>query len=107
MTRILFISGNDEPQAVEAENGQSLMQTALFHGIAGVEALCGGASACGTCHVYIEHDKAGALVPAEQTEQDLLDFLTLKRENSRLACQIQVAPELDGLVVRMPEFQEG
>jgi 2Fe-2S ferredoxin len=83
----------------------TVMETARKNDIEGIEAECGGACACATCHVYVEEawrEKTGS--PSEM-EEDMLDFAFEVRETSRLSCQIKVTDDLDGLVVRIPEKQ--
>jgi len=106
MTRITFVSHDGTAETIEAEVGQSVMDAAKRHGINGIEAMCGGACACATCHVLVGDEWLARLPSATPEEGDLVDFLTLKRANSRLSCQISVQPELDGLVLHLPEFQE-
>lgn len=105
MPKITFIQPNGSQQTVEAENGLTVMEVAKKNLIDGIEAECGGACACATCHVYIDDsckDKAGK---ASAMEEDMLDFAFDVRETSRLSCQIKVSPELDGLVLRVPAKQ--
>ena len=105
MPKITFIEFSGTARTVDADNGATVMETALRNGIPGIEAECGGACACATCHVYVEEEwraKAGEPSPMEE---DMLDFGYDVRPNSRLSCQIKVSDELDGLVVRTPEKQ--
>jgi 2Fe-2S ferredoxin len=105
MTKITFIQPEGESQTVEAENGLTVMEAAKLNDIAGIEAECGGACACATCHVYIDEawrEKTGK--PSEM-EEDMLDFAFDVREESRLSCQIKITDALDGLVVRVPAKQ--
>jgi ferredoxin, 2Fe-2S len=105
MTKITFIQPEGESQTVEAENGLTVMEAARLNDIAGIEAECGGACACATCHVYVEdawRDKVGK---AADMEEDMLDFAFDVREGSRLSCQIKITDALDGLVVRVPAKQ--
>ena len=105
MVNITFIEHTGEKRTVEAELGATVMETAIKHGVPGIEAECGGACACATCHVYIDdawREKVGAPTPMEE---DMLDFGYDVRENSRLSCQIRVTLEIDGLVVTTPERQ--
>jgi 2Fe-2S ferredoxin len=106
MPRITFVSHNGAAVTIDGEVGQSVMDAARHHDINGIEAVCGGGAACGTCHVFVEADWLTRLPPATQAEQDLVDFLTQKQPNSRLSCQIALEPQLDGLVVHLPEHQE-
>ena len=105
MPNIKFISHNGNNCEVYAENGTSLMETAVYHSIAGVVADCGGACSCATCHVYVDPAWVAATGSPQHLEQDMLECAMDLQDNSRLSCQIEVSDELDGLVVRMPELQ--
>ncbi|HEX2656071.1 MAG TPA: 2Fe-2S iron-sulfur cluster-binding protein [Xanthobacteraceae bacterium] len=105
MVKITFIDVEGAARTVEAEVGSTLMEAAVKNSIPGIEAECGGACACSTCHVYIDDawiEKTGEPAPMEE---DMLDFAFDIRPASRLSCQIKVSQELDGLVVRTPERQ--
>ena len=105
MTKITFIDAAGQSRTVEAEDGSTVMETALKNAIPGIEAECGGACACATCHVYVDESWLERLGKAEQMEEDMLDFAFDVRPTSRLSCQIKVTDALDGLTVRMPESQ--
>jgi 2Fe-2S ferredoxin len=106
MTAITFFHPDNRSEQVEAENDASVMLAALMHGVDGIVAECGGNAVCATCHVYIDDAWAGKLDPASDDEDALLDGTASERlPNSRLSCQIKVAPALDGLVVRLPARQ--
>jgi 2Fe-2S ferredoxin len=82
------------------------MEGARDNGIPGIEADCGGACACSTCHVYIDPAWADRLPKKESMEEDMLDFAWNPDPlTSRLTCQIKVTAEMDGLRVQMPEKQ--
>jgi len=103
MPKITYIDHAGESRTVDGDVGATVMETAIQNGVPGIEAECGGACACATCHVYVDEawrEKAGE---AAQMEQDMLDFAFDVRPNSRLSCQIKISPELDGLVVTTPE----
>lgn len=105
MAKITFIQPDGTTQDVEAENGLTVMEAAKMNDVPGIEAECGGACACATCHVYVDEawrDKTGT---RESMEEDMLDFAFNVRDESRLCCQITVSDTLDGLVVRVPEKQ--
>ena len=105
MTKLTYIAFDGTRFDVEAENGSTVMENAIRNAVPGIEAECGGACACATCHVYIDdawREKVGGPSPMEE---DMLDFGYEVRESSRLSCQIKVTEELDGLVVRVPERQ--
>ena len=105
MTKITFIDAAGQSRTVEAEDGSTVMETALKNAIPGIEAECGGACACATCHVYVDESWVERLGKPEQMEEDMLDFAFDVRPTSRLSCQIKVRPELDGLTVNTPEKQ--
>lgn len=105
MPLIVFVDATGTSRAVEARDGSTLMETAISNSIPGIEAECGGACACATCHVYIDDNWRKPVGDASQTEKDMLDFGFQVRDNSRLACQIRVTKDLNGLVVHTPERQ--
>ena len=105
MAKITFIQPDGSEQVVDAENGMTVMETAKKHLVEGIEAECGGACACATCHVFVDEawfEKTGG--PSDM-EEDMLDFAFDVRENSRLSCQIKITDALDGLTVKVPEKQ--
>jgi 2Fe-2S ferredoxin len=105
MTKITYIAPDGTQFDVEAENGSTVMENAIRNGVPGIEAECGGACACATCHVYIDDAWSEAVGRPEAMEEDMLDFAYDVRPTSRLSCQIRVRDELDGLVVQVPERQ--
>ena len=105
MPKITYIDASGTERPVEGKNGMTVMETAIKHNIPGIDADCGGACACATCHVYVDEawrDKTGE---PSAMEESMLDFAEAVEENSRLSCQIKVSDALDGLVVKMPESQ--
>jgi 2Fe-2S ferredoxin len=105
MVKITFIDAEGTPRTVEGEVGSTVMETAIRHGVPGIEAECGGACACSTCHVYIDDSWREKVGEPSPMEEDMLDFAYERKENSRLSCQIKVTEEIDGLTVRTPERQ--
>jgi 2Fe-2S ferredoxin len=105
MVKITFVDFEGQSRSVEAEIGSTVMEAAIRNDIPGIEAECGGACACATCHVYV--DAAWLEKTGDKTamEESMLDFAEGVEPNSRLACQIKIADGLDGLVVRLPESQ--
>ena len=83
---------------VDAENGSTVMENAIRNGVPGIEAECGGACACATCHVYVDEAWRGIVGEPEPMEEDMLDFAFDVQPSSRLSCQIKVRDALDGLV---------
>lgn len=105
MAKITFIDSAGTARTVDAETGSTVMETAIKNDIPGIEAECGGACACATCHVYIDDAWREQVGGPSPMEEDMLDFGYDVRENSRLSCQIKVTDELDGLVVTTPSRQ--
>jgi len=105
MPKIIYITNDGARYEADAETGSTVMENALKNMVPGIEAECGGACACATCHVYV--DDAWTEVTGEPStmEEDMLDFAYDVRPTSRLSCQIRVSDEMDGLVVRIPERQ--
>ena len=105
MPSITFIDSGGTSRTIEAVNGSTVMEAALQNGVPEIEAECGGACSCATCHVYVDEawsEKVGGPSPMEE---DMLDFAFEVRPTSRLSCQIKVADGLDGLVVHTPGRQ--
>ena len=105
MPSITLIEFNGESHTIDAESGKSLMQNAIDNSVPGIDADCGGACACGTCHVFVGEKWLQATGDSDPMEEAMLGMRPDRAEVSRLSCQIQVSDELDGLVVRLPEFQ--
>ena len=105
MPKLIFVSHEEGEQIVESPADRSLMEAAINAGVPGIDADCGGACACATCHVYVDEAWQAKTGEASPMEQDMLDFGYDVRPNSRLSCQIKVTEDLDGLVVRTPERQ--
>ena len=105
MPKITFIEHDGTEHAVDVASGLSVMEGAVKNSVPGIDADCGGACACATCHVYVDPawvDKTGT---REDMEETMLEFAVEVEDTSRLSCQIQVTDELDGLVVRLPQSQ--
>jgi 2Fe-2S ferredoxin len=102
MAKIIYIEANGKELAVELESGASVMEGAKRNGIAGIEADCGGACQCATCHVYVDPAWQSRVGVRAELESAMLEFAEGVQPNSRLACQIEVTAELEGLVVRIP-----
>lgn len=105
MAKVTYIEHDGTEHVVDAKTGESVMEAAVRNNIPGIDADCGGACACATCHVYVDAAFADKTGTREAMEQSMLDFAEGVQETSRLSCQIQISDELDGLKVRMPESQ--
>ena len=105
MPKITYIEPSGQSHTLEVKSGQSVMEGAVKHNIPGIDADCGGACACATCHVYVDEAWVEATGTPSPMEESMLDFANDLKPTSRLSCQIKVTDALEGLVVRLPESQ--
>jgi 2Fe-2S ferredoxin len=105
MAKIKYIEHNGKEHLVDIKPGMSVMEGAVKNLIPGIDADCGGACACATCHVYVDPAWTEKLEPMQEMERTMLDFAEGVESNSRLSCQIKVSEALDGFIVRMPKSQ--
>lgn len=106
MAKITYIEANGTEHVIDVPNGLTVMEGARDNDVPGIEADCGGACACSTCHVYVAPDWVDRLPPKDEMEADMLDFAWEPDPvRSRLTCQIKVTDALEGLVVQIPERQ--
>ena len=105
MAKITYIEHDGTEHTVEVKNGLSVMEGAIRNNVPGIDADCGGACACATCHVYVDEAWRAATGQPSAMEESMLDFAENVESNSRLSCQIRVSDDLDGLIVRLPQSQ--
>ena len=105
MPKITYIEHNGKAHTRDVHNDLSVMEGAIQNNIPGIDADCGGACACATCHVYVDKKWFDKLSKKEDAEQDMLDMAFEPNEFSRLSCQIIVSDELEGMVVKIPSKQ--
>ncbi len=105
MAKITFIDSAGTERTVEAQSGSTVMEAAIRNGVPGIDAECGGACACATCHVYVDEAWTAKTGEPGPMEEDMLDFASDVQPTSRLSCQIKITDALDGLVVRTPAHQ--
>ena len=105
MVKIIYADHSGTEREVDANIGESVMGAAVRNNIPGIDADCGGACACATCHVYVDPEFLPKTGEQEAMEQSMLDFADGVQENSRLSCQISVSAELEGMKVTTPESQ--
>jgi 2Fe-2S ferredoxin len=105
LVKVTYVQPDGERRTLELEVGSSVMQGAIAEGLNGIDADCGGACACATCHVKVDAAWSALVGPPNAIEAEMLDTATNVDERSRLSCQIQLTPELDGLVVCLPSAQ--
>jgi 2Fe-2S ferredoxin len=105
MVKVVYVEHNGTEHIVDVKAGLTLQEAAVKNNVPGIDADCGGACACATCQVYV--DDAWCVKTGERSpmEEALLEFAPNAKPNSRLACQISVTADLDGLVVSMPPEQ--
>ena len=106
MAKITYVEFNGKEHVVEVATGLTVMEGARDNNIPGIEADCGGACACSTCHVYVDAAWVEKLPAKDDMEEDMLDFaFEPDAARSRLTCQLKVSDDLNGLIVHMPEKQ--
>ncbi|MCK4711627.1 MAG: 2Fe-2S iron-sulfur cluster binding domain-containing protein [Marinosulfonomonas sp.] len=106
MVKITYVEHNGTKHVVEVATGLTVMEGARDNNVPGIEADCGGACACSTCHVYLDADWVEKVTAKDAMEEDMLDFAYEPDEvRSRLTCQIKVTDDLDGLIVHLPVKQ--
>lgn len=106
MAKITYVEHGGTEHVVDVAPGLTVMEGARDNGVPGLDADCGGACACSTCHVYIDADWIEKLPQKDPMEEDMLDFAwEPDPASSRLTCQIKVTEALDGLIVRLPAKQ--
>lgn len=101
----ITVEHSGEAHTLDVAIGLSVMEGAVKNSVPGIDADCGGACACATCHVYVEEAWLGALPQKSRTEAQMLEFADSSRPNSRLSCQLKVTATLEGLRVSLPESQ--
>ena len=101
MPTVVYIEDDGTHVEVDVEEGYSVMEGAIMNGVEGIEAECGGACSCATCHCYVQEDWWDKLPEIDVIEDSMLEAATERRSNSRLTCQIPMTDELDGLIVEV------
>ncbi len=105
MAKITYIENNGKSHTVEVAEGLTVMEGAVQNNIPGIDADCGGGMACATCHVYVKDEWFDRINKKSEGEDDMIDQAYEPKKSSRLSCQIQVSPEIDGLEVHLPGKQ--
>jgi ferredoxin, 2Fe-2S len=105
MPTITIVEFSGTHHIIEAETGITLMTNVVNNGVPGIDADCGGACACGTCHCFISEEWRAPTGSPDPMEESMLGMRPDKTEASRLSCQIDVSDSMDGMVVHLPEFQ--
>lgn len=100
--KITFKAAGSEDRTIEVHGSLTLMEAAVRHGIDEILAECGGACSCATCHVYVPDEWLAVTGEAGGMELELLECVEARRPGSRLSCQINLSPAMDGLTVKLP-----
>ena len=107
MAKVTYIEASGAKHVIDVPLEETVMRGALYNNVPGIIGECGGACSCATCRCYVDESwtsKVGA--PASDAERDLLEAAEGEvKPNARLSCQITMTPDLDGLIVRLPEKQ--
>lgn len=105
MPKVIYIESTGLRHEVDAENGATVMETAIRNGVSGIVAECGGACTCATCHIYVEEAWREVAGEPSSEERDMLDFAHDVKTNSRLSCQIKISDDFEGFTVHLPDQQ--
>jgi 2Fe-2S ferredoxin len=105
MAKVTYIEHNGTEHVIDVKAGLTVMEGAVKNNLPGIDADCGGACACATCHVYVDAAWTEKVGGPSSMEESMLDFAENVESSSRLSCQIKITDDLDGLVVRLPASQ--
>jgi 2Fe-2S ferredoxin len=105
MPKVTWILGDGKSITADVANGHNMMEAAVANKVPNVIGECGGCLSCATCHVYVDDAWYGKTGGPNDMESDMLEITVAERKpTSRLSCQIKAGPELDGLILRVPEI---
>lgn len=106
MTKITFMSTNGQATTIDATDGDTVMYTALANDVDGIIGECGGSMMCATCHCYVDEAFVSKTSPLKDGEDEMLESAVSEvKSSSRLSCQIEISPELEGMTIHLPEDQ--
>lgn len=106
MVKVVYIEPSGRAKELDVKEGWSAMEGAVRNGVEGVVAECGGTCSCGTCHVYVDAATYAKLPPPDEGESAMLQGVAAERRpTSRLSCQLQVKPAIEGIVLTVPDRQ--
>ena len=105
MAKIKYVEHSGKQHVVDVPLGWSVMEGAVKNLVPGIDADCGGACACATCHVIVDDGLAAKIPPKSDMEETMLDFAPDVRPNSRLSCQLRMSARLDGIILNLPKSQ--
>lgn len=105
MSKVVFILPNGARREIMDLSAANVMEIARHNGVAEILGDCGGSLTCGTCHAFVDPDWVERVAPPSPEELELLEGVAGREPNSRLTCQLALSPELDGIIIRLPEQQ--
>lgn len=106
MTNVKYILNDGTQTELEAKQGSTVMETAVYSNVPGIEAECGGSCSCATCHVYVDEKDLPFLPEMDEMEDEMLDEAAAERRpNSRLSCQLVLPETIESVTVTVPERQ--
>jgi 2Fe-2S ferredoxin len=106
MAKVTYVGADGGRTTLDVANGTSVMKAAVLNGVDGIIGECGGNLMCATCHVYVDSEWAGVAIGRDDVEEEMLEEAAAEvTDCSRLSCQLVAGPDIDGLVVHLPETQ--
>lgn len=106
MPKITYVSHDGVRRTIDLKEGLTVMEGAIHNSLPGIDAECGGACACATCHVLVDAQWTEKVGPPSEMERNMMQFASDVGPTSRLSCQIRATKDLDGLVVHTPKSQQ-
>ena len=105
MIQVTWKTEDGKAITAEVANGFNLMDAATTNNVPQIDGDCGGCLSCATCHVFVDDAWLAKTGEVNETEDIMLDMTDVERQsNSRLSCQIIASPEIDGIVLYVPEL---
>jgi 2Fe-2S ferredoxin len=105
MPIITYVDFDGTRTDVNVELEMNVMEGATLNMVSNIEGQCGGICSCATCHCYIEAPWSDKIPEKQSGEVKMLEKATHLKSTSRLGCQVVITPELEGMVVYLPESQ--
>ncbi|MBR1944392.1 MAG: 2Fe-2S iron-sulfur cluster binding domain-containing protein [Alphaproteobacteria bacterium] len=99
MITIIFKYNNEEFK-VNATEGETLLECALKNNVPLIGG-CGGSGICGSCNVEIDPEYINKIPEPDVNEQDVIEYLPMYKPTTRLACQIKITNDMDGMIVNI------
>ncbi|RNL65561.1 2Fe-2S ferredoxin [Zhongshania marina] len=101
MLKMTFITPSGEEITTEGNVGGSVMEAAVSANVAGIDAECGGACSCATCHVKLSAEWFAVVGEAGELEASMLEYANDADDYSRLSCQMKIAENYNGIIIKV------